>query len=392
MALLFHDHTLSRSLLPLTALRPVADLTVGIGSIAENWLLALGDTPFAYATQAHLARLFPSPAALRGATWHILGGLLPSEELVGLLKSLPVGAAIYSHQQLIAAHLDDPNREWAAIETDGGLKRHEVADAVVIAKPWHLFQNVEGAIAFAMPRMLAQRQSQPLDSTVQALGAHSIFIEEGAELHFCTLNASAGPIYIGAGAEVMEGALIRGPFALGAHSKIRMGAKIYGPTSIGKHCKVGGEVDESVVQNYTNKAHDGYIGNACLGSWCNLGADTNCSNLKNNYAAVRVYSESTGGFEETGLQFCGLIMGDHSKSGINTMFNTGTVVGPFCNIFGAGFPRSYIPQFSWGGAQGMREHPLRDALATARIVMARRDVTLSDAYAEAIAALHGAKR
>lgn len=387
MGLLFHDDTLSRSLFPLTALRPAADLTVGIGSIAENWQLALGEAPVAYATQEHIASLFPLASTLRGNTWHILGGVHPTEELVKLLHELPVGSAVYRAGQLLAAHLQDANKEWGAIAADDSLKRYEVSDAIVIEKPWHLFQNVKRAIEFTLSRLRVLRQSQPLDPTVQALGGHGIFVEEGAELHFCTLNAAAGPIYIGKGAEVMEGALIRGPLALGDYSKVRMGAKIYGPTAIGKHCKVGGEIDESVVQDYTNKAHDGYIGNACIGSWCNLGADTNCSNLKNNYATVRVYNATSRRFEETGLQFCGLIMGDHSKSGINTMFNTGSVVGPFCNIFGAGFPRSYIPPFSWGGAQGMRAHPLREALDTARIVMARRNVTLSDGYAEAVTAL-----
>lgn len=390
MGLLFHDYTLSHSLLPLTAMRPAADLTIGIGSIAANWQLALSGAPVAYATQEHIASLFPVASTLQGHTWHILGGVHPTEELVTLLHELPVGSAIYCAGQLLAAHLYDANMDWKAIVANHSLKRYEVSDAIVIEKPWHLFQNVKRAIDFTMSRLRVLRRSQPLDSTVQVLGGHNIFVEEGAELHFCTLNAAAGPIYIGRGAEVMEGALIRGPFALGDYSKVRMGAKMYGPTAIGKHCKVGGEVDESVVQNYTNKAHDGYIGNACIGSWCNLGADTNCSNLKNNYATVRVYNEASSRFEETGLQFCGLIMGDHSKSGINTMFNTGTVVGPFCNIFGAGFPRSYIPPFSWGGAQGLRAHSLREALDTARVVMARRDVTLSDAYAEAVAALSNA--
>lgn len=389
MGILFHDHTLSRSLMPLTAFRPVADLTVGIGSIAENWAQALGYVPVAFATAERLAPLFPAADTLNGDTWHILGGLLPSEKLVELMKTLPVGTAIYCNDRLLAAHLNEPRAEWATILSDATLTLHRVAEAIVIEKPWHLFQNVHRAIDFSLSLLQSQRQSQPLDPTAQAMGAHSIFIEEGALLRFCTLNAAEGSIYIGRSAEVMEGAHIRGPFALGDFSKVRMGAKIYGPTAIGKHCKVGGEVSESIIQDYSNKAHDGYIGNACIGSWCNLGADTNCSNLKNNYQPVRVFSEASGRFEETGLQFCGLIMGDHSKSGINTMFNTATVVGPFCNIFGAGFPRAYIPSFSWGGAQGMRQHPLRDALATARIVMARREVALSDDYARAVEAFYG---
>lgn len=390
MGIVFHDFTLGRSLMPLTAFRPVADLTVGIGSIAENWKAALQSSVVAYATHRRLASLFPTPAALQGDTWHILGGALPSDGLVALMRGMPVGTCLHSDGRMVAAHVNAANVEWETLAGDKALKVYSLDGAAVVEKPWHLFQYAAEAIAYTLGQIRKVRQSQPLDASVQAIGAHDIFVEAGAELHFCTLNATAGPIYIGRSAEVMEGAHIRGPFALGDFSKVRMAAKIYGATSIGRHCKVGGEVDESVVQDYTNKAHDGYIGNACIGSWCNLGADTNCSNLKNNYAPVKVYSEESGRFEQTGLQFCGLIMGDHSKSGINTMFNTGTVVGAFCNIFGSGFPRAYIPAFSWGGTQGMREHPLRDALETARIVMARRDVVLTEAYEEAVRDFHEA--
>ena len=382
--IVFHDHTLSRSLMPLTAFRPVADLTVGIGSIAENWQQSLEVEAVAYAPQPRLVPLFPSVETLQGDVWHILGGLLPTDELVALVRALPVGTCVCSKGRMLAAHLRSVNVMWEQIAHDQTLKAYEVEEVHVIERPWHLFQYSAEAILFAERHIRTLRRSMPLDSTVQVLGTHDIFLEEGATVHFCSLNATDGPIYIGRHAEVMEGAHIRGPFALGDFSKVRMGAKIYGATAVGKHCKVGGEVGESVIQDYTNKAHDGYIGNACIGSWCNLGADTNCSNLKNNYADVRVYSEESGRFEQTGMQFCGLIMGDHSKSGINTMFNTGTVVGAFCNIFGAGFPRSYIPPFSWGGAQGMREHPLPEALATARIVMARRNVELTEEYADAV--------
>lgn len=390
MALLFHDSTLSGSLSPLTAFRPVADLTVGVGSIAESWQLALRESAVAYSTHPRLSEMFPTGRTLHGDTVHILGGVLPTLELVALVRELPLGYAIRCGGRLLAARLGEAEVEWSAIDESFDLQEVAVSRALVIEKPWHLFQYAGEAISLSVSRISRECQSQPLDVSVQVVGGHDIFIEEGAELHCCTLNAARGPIYIGRNAEVMEGAMVRGPFALGDYSKVRMGAKIYGATSIGRHSKVGGEVDECVIQDYSNKAHDGYIGNACIGSWCNLGADTNCSNLKNNYAPVKVYSEERGCFEPTGLLFCGLIMGDHSKSGINTMFNTGTVVAPFCNVFGGGFPRAYMPAFSWGGASGMREHALKDALATARIVMARRDVELTEAYINAVNALYHA--
>jgi UDP-N-acetylglucosamine diphosphorylase/glucosamine-1-phosphate N-acetyltransferase len=210
------------------------------------------------------------------------------------------------------------------------------------------------------------------------LGKENIFLEPGAKIECATLNASTGPIYIGKDAEIMEGALIRGPFALCEHATLKMGTKIYGPTTIGPHSKVGGEVNNSVIFGYSNKAHDGFLGNSVIGEWCNLGADTNNSNLKNNYIEVKLWDYASGRFIPTGLQFCGLIMGDHSKSGINTMFNTGTVVGVSANIFGSGFPRNYIPSFSWGGAQGYITYHIDKALEVASQVMKRRDIKLDE--------------
>jgi UDP-N-acetylglucosamine diphosphorylase/glucosamine-1-phosphate N-acetyltransferase len=193
----------------------------------------------------------------------------------------------------------------------------------------------------------------------------------------CTLNTRNGPIYIGKDAEVMEGCLIRGPFALGDRAQLKMGAKIYGPTVIGPECRVGGEVNNSVITGFSNKAHDGFLGNSVLGEWCNLGADTNNSNLKNTYGNVQVWSYAEGRQVDTGAQFCGLFMGDHAKSGINTMFNTGTVVGPCANVFGGGFPPKHIPGFAWGGADGFDVYDIERAIATARRVMDRRHIPLS---------------
>src|SRR5690606_7840722 len=222
------------------------------------------------------------------------------------------------------------------------------------------------------------RQSAAIPDSVFCINRKNIFVEEGARLNFASLNASDGPIYIGKNAEIMEGCTIRGPFALCDSSTLKMQTKIYGGTSIGPHSKVGGEVNNSVIFGYSNKAHDGFLGNSVIGEWCNLGADTNNSNLKNNYAEVKLWDYEKEGFANTGLQFCGLMMGDHSKCGINTMFNTGTVVGVSANIFGSGFPRNFIPSFSWGGSGGFTTYNTEKAFEVAKVVMSRRNIEFSD--------------
>ena len=222
------------------------------------------------------------------------------------------------------------------------------------------------------------RVSQKANSTNQILGEENLFIENGAELNCAIINAKTGPVYIGKDSVVMEGTVIRGPFALCDSSQTKLGAKIYGPTTVGPYSKVGGELNNVVIFGYSNKGHDGFLGNAVLGEWCNIGADTNTSNLKNNYAEVRLWNYATGSFAHTGLQFCGLMMGDHSKCGINTMFNTGTVVGVSANVFGAGFPRNFIPSFSWGGAQGQSTFQTKKAFDVAHKVMERRGIVFDD--------------
>jgi UDP-N-acetylglucosamine diphosphorylase/glucosamine-1-phosphate N-acetyltransferase len=217
-----------------------------------------------------------------------------------------------------------------------------------------------------------------LSKTNTVFGKDRIFVEQGAVVEAAILNPDGGYIYIGENATIMEGSIVRGSLAMCNHSQLKMGAKIYGPTTLGPYSKIGGEVSNSVLIGYSNKAHDGFLGNSVLGEWCNLGAGTNNSNLKNNYSEVKIWNYSTEHFEKTGLQFCGLIMGDHSKAGINTMFNTGTVVGVSCNIFGDGFPRNFIPSFSWGGAAGFTEYKIDKAFATAELVMKRRNKVFDD--------------
>lgn len=240
-----------------------------------------------------------------------------------------------------------------------------------------VFQNGE-AIQEDFNLLTDGRASKPIPSSNNVIAPENIFIEEGAKLEFVTLNASKGAIYIGKNAEIMEGSLIRGPFAICDRGIVKMGAKIYGPTTVGPYCKVGGEVNNVVFFANSNKGHDGYLGNSVIGEWCNLGADTNASNLKNNYAEVRLWDYETESFAKTGLQFCGLMMGDHSKCGINTMFNTGTVIGVSANIFGSGFPRNFIPSFSWGGNGGFTTYLTKKAFEVAEVVMSRREIPFSD--------------
>ena len=251
-------------------------------------------------------------------------------------------------------------------------------DVEFIDHTWDIFSKNGKVLEADFNLVTEGRKSQPIPDSVNTVKPENIFLEEGATVQFATLNASSGSIYIGKNAEVMEGSLIRGGFALLDHSATKLGTKIYGPTTVGPHSKVGGEVGNSVIFGYSNKGHEGYMGNSVLGEWCNLGADTNTSNLKNNYAEVRLWDYSTGRFAKTGLQFCGLMMGDHSKCGINTMFNTGTVVGVSANIYGAGYPRNFIPSFNWGGPQGNMTYKPSKAYEVAEVVMKRRSLPFSE--------------
>jgi UDP-N-acetylglucosamine diphosphorylase/glucosamine-1-phosphate N-acetyltransferase len=246
-------------------------------------------------------------------------------------------------------------------------------EPILLQKTWHIFQFNAAEIRKDFILLTAGRKSQPIqDPHTRCYGEHQIFIEEGVQIRAAILNAEGGPIYLGKNSEVQEGALIRGPFALCEGSTVNMGAKLRGDTTIGPYSKVGGEVSNSVIMGYSNKGHDGFLGNSVIGEWCNLGADTNTSNLKNNYAPVKLWDYTKGGFANTGLQFCGLMMGDHSKCGINTMFNTGTVIGVGANVFGDGFPRNFIPSFAWGGAAGFSTFTPPKFHETAQAVYARR--------------------
>lgn len=361
-------------LLPLTYTRPVAALRTGILTLAERWVKYLGQ-PVSWLTKDYLAEKYPLYATNDNIL--INGSLVADAANVEEILRLPVGKCIRHQGVLLALRTDSTNvsegllaDSFPAVELRSRVLR--------ITRPWHIFEYCGALIEVDFDLLTHGRQSAPLAETNRLMNVSRIFAEPGAVAQCAILNASTGPIYLGVGSEVMEGSIVRGAFALGEHSTLKMGAKIYGPTTIGPNCKVGGEVSNSVLQGFSNKAHDGFLGNSVLGEWCNLGADTNNSNLKNNYAPVKLWSYPERRFADTGLQFCGLIMGDHSKCGINTMFNTGTVVGVSANIFGDGFPRNFVPSFSWGGAQGFITYTIPKAFETIERVMGRRGLPFTE--------------
>ncbi|RNC86971.1 MAG: glucose-1-phosphate thymidylyltransferase [Winogradskyella sp.] len=360
------------NLLPFTYTRPVADIRVGILTIREKWESHLDYTTTTI-TEDYLSDKFPMVEMETNVM--INASYLPNHEIIALIKNLEVNQAIFKDDDVVAFCVEegaehDDFSNFEAIEFDN--------DIIKIENTWDIFSKNGEAITEDFELISKGRQSQPIPSTVNTINPERIFIEKGAKLNFATLNASSGPIYIGRNAEVMEGSIVRGPFALCNNSVLKLAAKVYGPTTVGPYSKIGGEVNNSVVFGYSNKGHDGFLGNSVLGEWCNLGADTNNSNLKNNYAEVRLWDYNSEGFAKTGLQFCGLMMGDHSKCGINTMFNTGTVVGVSSNIFGSGFPRNFVPSFSWGGSKGFVTYKTSKAFEVAEVVMKRRNVEFSE--------------
>ncbi len=344
-------------LLPFTFTRPICELRVGILTIREKWARRLGGE-VSYITQDYLAGKYPVQTGEEN--YIINGAVMPSDQLCTLIGQMEYNEALLQGDELIAAKLDREQMQ-RLVEDDefDQLRGFDLHDThyLKIDRLWDLFTHNAEALADDFRLLTAGRSSQPLSDSNRLVGpADRLFLEEGARVEGCVLNTEAGPVYIGRNAQVLEGCLIRGGFALGEGAVLKMGAKIYGPTTIGALCKVGGEVKHSLIQDHSNKSHDGYLGNSVIGSWCNLGADTNCSNMKNTYAEVKVWSYSENDYSPTGLQFCGLFMGDYSSCGINTMFNTGTVVGVGANIFGGGFPSRFLPSFSWGGAGGLQTY------------------------------------
>ena len=359
------------ALLPFTFTRPVADIRVGILTIREKWEKHLGSTTTSI-TEDYLSEKWPMVEMENNIM--INASYLPNDILVAMIKNLEHNQAIFQEDEVVAFYA----KEGEEVDFDSFEVIEFSNDCIKIENTWDIFQKNEVAIREDFELLTEDRFSQPIPKSVNVIAPENIFIEEGAKLEFVTLNASTGPIYIGKNAEIMEGSVIRGPFALCESGRVKLATKVYGATTVGPHSVIGGEVNNSVLFGYSNKGHDGFLGNAVLGEWCNIGADSNNSNLKNNYEEVKLWSYETENFAKTGLQFCGLMMGDHSKCGINTMFNTGTVVGVSTNIFGAGFPRNFVPSFSWGGASGFTTYLTKKAFETAKIVMARRNVEFSE--------------
>ncbi|MEY8867967.1 GlmU family protein [Meridianimaribacter flavus] len=376
MNYILFDGPCRNSLLPFTYTRPVADIRVGILTIREKWEMYLGYTTTTL-TEDYLSNKYPMVEMDENVM--INASYVPNFELAEMVKSLEENQAIFKDEDVIAFFTKD-TQDDVDFETYEAIEFN--AEVIKIEHTWDIFSKNGNAIAEDFELLTKGRKSQPIPASNNTIEASNIFIEEGAKLEFVTLNATNGPIYIGKDAEIMEGSIIRGPFALCDHATVKLGAKIYGPTTVGPHSKVGGEVNNSVIFGYSNKGHDGFLGNSVLGEWCNLGADTNNSNLKNNYAEVRLWSYETEGFARTGLQFCGLMMGDHSKCGINTMFNTGTVVGVSSNIFGSGFPRNFVPSFSWGGNSGFTTYLTKKAFEVAKVVMQRRSIEFTQQDAD----------
>lgn len=376
MNYILYDGSARNSLLPFTYTRPVADIRVGILTIREKWEKYLGSTTTTI-TEDYLSEKFPMVEMEQNVL--INASYLPNENLVSLIKNLEPNQAVIKNEEIIAFYTTE-NQEVVDFETYETIECS--FDCLTIENTWDIFAKNDVAIREDFNLITEDRTSQPIPKSVNVLSAEHIFIEEGAKLEFVTLNATTGPIYIGKNAEIMEGSVIRGPFALCEEAQVKLATKIYGATTVGPHCRVGGEVNNSVMFAYSNKGHDGFLGNSVLGEWCNIGADSNNSNLKNNYEEVKLWSYESDSFKKTGLQFCGLMMGDHSKCGINTMFNTGTVVGVSSNIFGSGFPRNFVPSFSWGGASGFTTYITKKAFETAKIVMSRRHIALDEQEAK----------
>ncbi|MBC8319515.1 MAG: GlmU family protein [Bacteroidetes bacterium] len=370
MNYILFDGPARNKLLPLTLTRPVADIRIGILTIKEKWEQVLNAST-STKTEEYLNKKYPT--IISDDNVLIAGSVLPNHDLVIEIESLLPGQILKKEDFEIAIRPDTSNihkinsANYQLIETKTYFLK--------IENTWDIFSLNHQAILNDFSLITHNRKSSKISNTNFIIGdPGKIFFEEGVKAEYTYLNTTDGPIYVGNDAEIMEGSKIRGPFALCEHSTVKMDAKIYSGTTIGPYSKVGGEINNSVIFGYSNKGHDGFLGNSVIGEWCNLGADTNTSNLKNTYDIVRLWSYNYNTFVNTGLQFCGLIMGDHSKSGINTMFNTGTVVGVSSNIYGSGFQRNFIPSFMWGGTHGLKTYNFKKSVDVAKAVFARRDM------------------
>ncbi len=357
----------------MTLTRPVGNLRMGLWTNDERWLNYIKDASVSYATEDYLQDKFPCHKT--GDNFWVNASIIPDEEIAKAVKELQINQALFINGVFVALHSEEFNPDNAyRVDLDK-------EDLIHIEKRWHIYQKNKEAICKDFESVKSGREGFDCSETNTIIGPReNLFIDEGASVEGAIINVSTGPVYIGKHAEVMEGSVIRGPFAMANNSVLKLSTKVYGPTSIGTYCKVGGEVNNVVFQAYSNKGHDGFLGNSVVGEWCNLGADTNSSNLKNNYGNVKTYNFETEAIEQTDVQFMGLFMGDHSKTGINTMLNTATVIGVSSTIFSSGFPPKYIPHFSWGGQVGDPVYSFDRAIEAANNMMNRRgkEVTPAD--------------
>jgi UDP-N-acetylglucosamine diphosphorylase/glucosamine-1-phosphate N-acetyltransferase len=370
--ILFDNPSIRQDLLPFTFTRPVADIRVGILTISAKWEKYL-NTSISFATEKYLSRKY-STQLTHDNLW-INGALCPDATLLKAIEALQPGDALQKNNMILAVRT--PDTEVPEIITGKTIEYTETP--TLIDQVWKIYQYNGAQIRADYQLITRGRKSAPIqDIHTRVYNSENIFIEEGVTLRATLLNAENGPIYLGKNSSVQEGSIIRGPFALCEGSHVNMGAKMRGDTTVGPYSKIGGEVNNSVLFGYSNKSHEGFLGNSVIGEWCNIGADTNTSNLKNNYEPIKLWNYSKNGFKDTGLMFCGLMLGDHSKCGINLMFNSGTVVGVSTSIFGSGYPRNFIPSFAWGGAAGFTTYQLNKALTTASKVMERRSLPLTE--------------
>ncbi|UII79133.1 GlmU family protein [Flagellimonas sp. CMM7] len=372
MNYILSDGPQRKSLLPFTFTRPVAEIRIGILTIKEKWEKYL-NAEISFKTEEYLSEKYPMTEAADNVV--IIASYLPNPQLLETIRSLKEGDAIFHEDKVVAYNTKNPKddvdfSEYTIVKYAG--------DILTVDHTWDIFSKNGEALQADFNLITKGRKSAPISDTNRLTCPENIFLEEGAKVEHSILNATKGPIYIGKNAEIWEGCMVRGALALCDNAVVKMGAKMYGPTTIGPYGKVCGEVNNSVIFGYSSKGHDGYLGNAVLGEWCNIGADSNNSNLKNNYAKVRLWNYATEKFDHTGLQFCGLMMGDHSKTAINTMFNTGTVIGVNANIYVPGFPRNFVPSFSWGGASGFSTYMPKKAFEAAAVMMERRGVEFDD--------------
>lgn len=365
MKLILHDNDLHLRFAPLTLTRPVGNLRMGILTNDERWQQLLPNATIYFETETYLTHKFPTTES---ADLNVNAAVIPTREMAERALLLKDGEALFLGETWLA-------KKGNAIETRIPVDM----ELIILENRWDLYQLNGSVLKADFELLTSGRKSKALSTSNTVIGdASLIFLEEGASVEACILNTKEGPIYIGKNAEIMEGSVVRGPLALCESAGLKLATKVYGPTTLGPHCKVGGEVNNVIFQAYSNKGHDGFLGNSVIGEWCNLGADTNSSNLKNNYSHVSAYSYETQKIEKTDVQFMGLIMGDHSKCGINTMFNTATVVGVSANIYGADFPDKMIESFVWGGASGFVPFKLDKAIEVAKAMMARRKVEFTD--------------